>query len=50
MSMYKSIFFIAAIIAASTIAGNAQINNAKTETVKVFGNCGMCGKIIEGYS
>ncbi len=45
--MYKSIFFIAAIIAASTIAGNAQINNAKTETVKVFGNCGMCEKNIE---
>jgi len=25
----------------------AQINNSKTETVKVYGNCGMCKKTIE---
>lgn len=25
----------------------AQIKNAKTETVKVYGNCGMCKKKIE---
>ena len=25
----------------------AQINNAKTETVKVYGNCGMCKAKIE---
>lgn len=26
---------------------NAQIKNAKTETVKIFGNCGMCETTIE---
>ncbi|MBK9283038.1 MAG: DUF3347 domain-containing protein [Sphingobacteriaceae bacterium] len=26
---------------------NAQIKNAKTETVKIYGNCGMCKKTIE---
>ena len=26
---------------------NAQIKNAKTETVKIYGNCGMCQKTIE---
>ena len=35
-----------------TIAAcNAQITNAKTETVKIYGNCGMCKSTIEkaGY-
>ncbi|WP_278035456.1 DUF3347 domain-containing protein [Flavobacterium nitratireducens] len=27
--------------------GNAQIKNAKTETIKVYGNCGMCKTTIE---
>lgn len=31
----------------SSVAGNAQIKNAKTETVKVYGNCGICKKTIE---
>ena len=26
---------------------NAQIKNAKTETAKIYGNCGMCKKTIE---
>lgn len=26
---------------------NAQIKNAKTETVKIYGNCGMCERTIE---
>ncbi|WPR72752.1 heavy-metal-associated domain-containing protein [Flavobacterium sp. NG2] len=26
---------------------SAQIKNAKTETVKIYGNCGMCKKTIE---
>ena len=26
---------------------DAQIKNAKTETVKIYGNCGMCKKVIE---
>lgn len=30
-----------------SLSGNAQIKNAKTETVDVYGNCGMCKKNIE---
>ena len=30
-----------------SITINAQIKNAKTETVKVYGNCGMCKTKIE---
>lgn len=26
---------------------DAQVNNAKIETVKIYGNCGMCKKTIE---
>lgn len=26
---------------------DAQVNNAKTDTVKIYGNCGMCKKTIE---
>lgn len=31
----------------SSINGFAQIKNAKTETVKIYGNCGMCKSTIE---
>jgi copper chaperone CopZ len=31
----------------STTMSNAQIKNTKTETVKVYGNCGMCKSKIE---
>ena len=31
----------------SFISCNAQIKNAITETVKIYGNCGMCEKTIE---
>ena len=31
----------------SVIVMNAQIKNAKTETVKIYGNCGMCKTKIE---
>ena len=31
----------------SFTACNAQIKNAKTESVKIFGNCGMCEATIE---
>lgn len=37
---------VAAVMLLST-AINAQIKNAKTETVKVYGNCGMCETTIE---
>lgn len=35
------------LIALSATACNAQIKNQKTETVKIYGNCGMCESIIE---
>ena len=37
---------VAAVMLLSTSI-NAQIKNAKTETVKVYGNCGMCETKIE---
>lgn len=43
----KSIIFIAAVALLSTTACQAQIKNAKTATVKVYGNCGMCETTIE---
>jgi hypothetical protein len=43
----KSIILLAAVILLSTTACQSQINNAKTETVKVYGNCGMCETTIE---
>lgn len=36
---------IALLLSYST--GNAQIKNASTETVKIYGNCGMCKSTIE---
>jgi hypothetical protein len=43
----KSIILIVAVALLSTTAGRSQINNAKTEIVKVYGNCGMCESTIE---
>lgn len=43
----KSIILMAAVVLLSTSACQSQINNAKTETVKVYGNCGMCETTIE---
>jgi hypothetical protein len=37
----------AAILLFSFSSCNAQIKNAKTETVKIYGNCGMCETTIE---
>ncbi len=31
----------------SIVVSNAQIKNAKTESVKIYGNCGMCKATIE---
>lgn len=36
-----------AIIVLSTTAFNAQTKNQKEETVKIYGNCGMCESTIE---
>ncbi|HCI58059.1 MAG TPA: mercury transporter, partial [Bacteroidetes bacterium] len=37
----------ATILLFSFSSCNAQIKNAKTETVKIYGNCEMCEKTIE---
>jgi len=46
-NMSKSIILMAAVVLLSTTACQAQIKNAKTETVKIYGNCGMCETTIE---
>ena len=38
---------IAISLLLSATACNAQIKNSKTETVKIYGNCGMCESTIE---
>ena len=38
---------MAIILLLSITIVNAQIKNAKTETVKIYGNCGMCETTIE---
>lgn len=44
----KSIKILMAItLLLSFTACNSQIKNAKTENVKIYGNCGMCEKTIE---
>lgn len=43
----KSIILMAAVGLLSATVSHAQIKNAKTETVKVYGNCGMCETTIE---
>ncbi len=47
--MKKSIsnLLVAITLLLSFTSCNAQIKNAKTETVKIYGNCGMCEKTIE---
>ena len=44
----KSIKLLMAMcVSLSFTACNAQIKNAKTTTVKIYGNCGMCESTIE---
>lgn len=38
---------MAIMLLLSSIASYAQIKNAKTESVKIYGNCGMCKTTIE---
>jgi copper chaperone CopZ len=45
-SIFKS-FMLAVITMTSMSSCDAQINNALTSEVKVYGNCGMCKKRIE---
>tara|TARA_R110000868_G_scaffold273926_1_gene533169 strand:- start:3491 stop:4357 length:867 start_codon:yes stop_codon:yes gene_type:complete len=44
-SLNKSVVAMSLLL--SVAFANAQIKNAKTETVKIFGNCGMCETTIE---
>jgi copper chaperone CopZ len=46
MKSIKNILMAIILLLSITIA-NAQIKNAKTETVKIYGNCGMCETNIE---
>jgi hypothetical protein len=43
----KSIILIPAVALLSISALKAQVNNARTEAVKIFGNCGICKTTIE---
>ncbi|RYG39924.1 MAG: mercury transporter, partial [Chitinophagaceae bacterium] len=45
--MIRSIVFLASVFGLSITTSQAQINNAKTETIKVYGNCEMCEASIE---
>ncbi|MAT54224.1 MAG: mercury transporter [Saprospirales bacterium] len=44
-SLSKIVMVIAVLL--SSVNSFAQIKNAKTETVKIYGNCGMCETTIE---
>ncbi len=43
----KSLLLVIAVALLSASVSHAQIKNAKTETIKVYGNCGMCKTTIE---
>jgi copper chaperone CopZ len=43
----KRIILMAVVVLFSATVMQAQIKNTKTETVKVYGNCGMCKTTIE---
>jgi copper chaperone CopZ len=46
MKSIKQILMAITLLLSVTVA-SAQIKNAKTETVKIYGNCGMCKTTIE---
>ncbi len=46
MNSLKKIMMAITLLLSFTVS-NAQIKNIKTETVKIFGNCGMCKTTIE---
>ena len=43
----KTIFLLATAILFTIMAATAQIKNPTTDTVKIYGNCGMCKTKIE---
>lgn len=46
MKSLRNMLMAMTVLLSVTFA-SAQIKNAKTETVKIYGNCGMCKKTIE---
>ena len=44
-SLKKTVITIVLLL--SVVVSNAQIKNAKTATVKIFGNCAICKATIE---
>ncbi len=46
MKLLSKIVIAITVLLSTTIAG-AQIKNAKTESIKIYGNCGMCETKIE---
>lgn len=46
MKTIKKVLMVMTLLLSGVML-NAQIKNPKTETVKIYGNCGMCKKTIE---
>ena len=47
MNIFKKLTVMLCIASTSLTSCEAQVKNAKTETVKIYGNCGMCETTIE---
>jgi len=47
MNIFNKITIMLSIACTSLTSCGAQVKNAKTETVKIYGNCGMCETTIE---
>lgn len=47
MNIFNKMTVMLCITSTSLTSCEAQIKNAKTESVKIYGNCGMCEKTIE---
>lgn len=47
MKSYINLVLLTAMLIPVLTSCQAQINNSKSETVKIYGNCGMCKKTIE---
>lgn len=47
MKLISKTMMALGIISLMLISCEAQVNNKKTETVKTYGNCGMCKKTIK---
>lgn len=47
MKFFSKAFMMFDIALLMFLSCDAQVNNVKIETVKIYGNCGMCKKTIE---